>query len=207
MSLVDRTNETIPLSQHFQLDWPGGSCPAQIVVDADGDSSYDPPQWVHIDWTDHAHDADSIKLTYQEAGQLHDRLGRILGFPEKLSHAEGDEVLPRAYVEAEREAGREFVLLATAEELRLIQKRRANQEAAQEAAQGPSDEPGYTRINEQEIHDAATAEETLGASLGLRSDPSFLATVGRFRTPERGSAGDEPAGQPEVGTDEGEVTP
>jgi hypothetical protein len=89
MSLVDRTNETILLSQHKSQTWDSirifdheleaGSYPASLNVDADGDSSCDPSQWVHINWTDDTHDADRIKLTYDEADQLYDRLGLILG--------------------------------------------------------------------------------------------------------------------------------
>lgn len=143
-----------------------------------------------------------------------------------LIHELGDEVLPRAYVEAEREAGREFVIIATAQELRIIQKLRANQEAAQEAAQGPSDEPGFTRINEQETHEPHPTIVNLGDTdrallheIVRHGDEVALAkgesvwpasrfsqkVLGEF-PPERGPAGDEPAGEPKVGADEGEVT-
>lgn len=103
MSLVDRTNETILLSTHRPMEspdwsglpgWDGYSVPtgtdmsgvtgtvftpAELNVDVDGDSSCDPRHWVHICWTDDEHDSDRIKLTYEEAGLLHDRLGLILG--------------------------------------------------------------------------------------------------------------------------------
>lgn len=87
MSLIDRTNERIPLSQHLPLKyvrdeegrWPEGEHEPQLYVDADSDSSCDPSQWVGIHLTDSRHDSDRITLTYEEAGLLHDRLGLILG--------------------------------------------------------------------------------------------------------------------------------
>lgn len=82
MSLIDRTNETIPLSLHRPMteDFPPyvPIHPATLDVDADSDSSFDPSHWVHIALTDEEHDADRIKMTYDEAAALHDRLGRIL---------------------------------------------------------------------------------------------------------------------------------
>ncbi|WP_025157262.1 hypothetical protein [Leifsonia aquatica] len=83
MSLVDRTNETIALSLHRPMldDFPPYAPvhPASLDVDADSDSSFDPSHWVHVALTDEDHDSDRIKLTYEEAGLLHDRLGLILG--------------------------------------------------------------------------------------------------------------------------------
>uniref|UniRef100_A0AAU6R655 Uncharacterized protein n=1 Tax=Micrococcus phage Kurnik TaxID=3092208 RepID=A0AAU6R655_9CAUD len=78
--LEDRTNEKISLSLHQPLyHGYGNYSDAELVVDVDSDSSYEPPQWVFIDWSDRAHDSDTIKLTAEEAGLLHDRLGLILG--------------------------------------------------------------------------------------------------------------------------------
>lgn len=71
--LTDRTNETIALSLHEPAR------PAELYVDADSDSSFSPSEWVDICITDVRHDSDNIKLTYAEAGRLHDRLGLILG--------------------------------------------------------------------------------------------------------------------------------
>lgn len=71
MSLVDRTNESIPLSIH------GGE---PIVVDTDFDSSLTPPQRVHVFGNPDDQDF-GFNLTYEEAGLLHDRLGLILGRP------------------------------------------------------------------------------------------------------------------------------
>lgn len=103
MSLVDRTNERIPLSLHKPMigpDWSGlpgwngygvpadtdvsgvtatKETPAELYVDADSDSSFDPSHWVAIHLTDEVNDSSAIKLTYDEAGLLHDRLGLILG--------------------------------------------------------------------------------------------------------------------------------
>lgn len=83
MSLIDRTNETIPLSIHEPLsgeNWAGSyHHEAQLYVDADQDSSFEPSHWVRIELTDAGHDAEPINLTYEEAGMLHDRLGLILG--------------------------------------------------------------------------------------------------------------------------------
>lgn len=85
MSLIDRTNEEITLSQHEPLKGENevGAYfhePA-LYVDADSDSSFTPSSWVGIHFTDAEHDSDRIKLTYEEAGLLHDRLGLILGRP------------------------------------------------------------------------------------------------------------------------------
>ena len=86
MSLVDRANEQILLSQHApqtwearEGEWEAGMHPAHLDVDHDSDSSFDPSHWVNFCWTDDEHDSDRIKLTYEEAGLLHDRLGLILG--------------------------------------------------------------------------------------------------------------------------------
>lgn len=73
MSLVDQTNRDIPLSIEGLL----------MTVDVDSDSSFDPPAWVDIDFSDpdgrHAVDDESVSLTLEEAGKLHDRLELILG--------------------------------------------------------------------------------------------------------------------------------
>lgn len=89
MSLIDRTNERIRLSLHEPLR---GSNPvgdyfheADLYVDVDSDSNFDPPHWVSIHLIDETHDSDRIKLTYEEAGLLHDRLGLILGRPKANS--------------------------------------------------------------------------------------------------------------------------
>lgn len=81
MALIDRTNEKIPLS----LD--GGTV---LAVDADFDSSFDPPQWVNID--NEADDDWRLRLTYDEARLLHDRLGRILGLVGENDPGPGPEV-------------------------------------------------------------------------------------------------------------------
>lgn len=73
MSLVDRTNETIVLSLEVGLDGE----PATVNVDAEYDSSFTPPDRV---WLMFATDGEPwFKLTYEEAGLFHDRLGLILG--------------------------------------------------------------------------------------------------------------------------------
>lgn len=103
MSLIDRTNEQIPLSLHEPMEsadwsglpgWDGYSVPtgtdtsaatgtkltpAGLWVDADSDSSFAPSHWVHVCWTDDEHDSDRIKLTYEEARRLRDRLTLIVG--------------------------------------------------------------------------------------------------------------------------------
>ena len=55
MSLVDRTNERILLSQHNPQSYPAGEWgpggteeSAELYVDADQDSSFDPPAWVRM---------------------------------------------------------------------------------------------------------------------------------------------------------------
>jgi len=69
MSLVDRTNETI------QCKMPGESA---LYVDVDSDSHIWPEPWVIIDPIEDD-EAGHYRLTFQEAGLLHDRLGLILG--------------------------------------------------------------------------------------------------------------------------------
>lgn len=79
MSLVDHTNEEILLSLHLPLldaFGAGKHSPAHLSVDADHESSRNPAEIVWLSVTDDEHDSDSIKLTYGEAGLLHDRLGR-----------------------------------------------------------------------------------------------------------------------------------
>lgn len=71
MSLIDRTNETIPLAIGA----------ADLTVDVDADSSVWPEPWVFLE--DSRDGGDAIYLTYAEAAKLHDRLGRILGPPTK----------------------------------------------------------------------------------------------------------------------------
>lgn len=75
MSLEDRTNESIDLVLHI-ADEVGDR---GIVVDVDSDSYYWHEPWVNISLTDDEHDSDTIRLTLDEAGLLHDRLGLILG--------------------------------------------------------------------------------------------------------------------------------
>ncbi|MET4703095.1 hypothetical protein [Frigoribacterium sp. UYMn621] len=93
MSLVDRTNEQISLSMHEPstweaptpglmargADWDAGTSPAELDVDADSESGRTPSAWINISWSDIDHDSDTVQLTYEEAGLLHDRLGLILG--------------------------------------------------------------------------------------------------------------------------------
>lgn len=71
MSLVDRTNETIPLSLH-------AGPYNEITVDHDSDSSLTPPYRVHV-YSDVDGRDFAFNMTYEEAGLLHDRLGLILG--------------------------------------------------------------------------------------------------------------------------------
>ena len=78
MSLTDQTNERIPLSQHEPF-YDGAVWGPYLEVDVDQDSSFEPPHWVHIAIVDADHDSDRVKLTYEEAGLLHDRLSLILG--------------------------------------------------------------------------------------------------------------------------------
>jgi len=70
VSLVDRTNEEIPLSLMSSLN-------DTLYVDADFDSALNPTDWVHF--SSHLEDDLYFKMTYAEAGLLHDRLGLILG--------------------------------------------------------------------------------------------------------------------------------
>jgi hypothetical protein len=74
MPLVDRTNETIPLTLEVS---PEPDEVATLNVDADSDSSFDPSEWVWLSF--YSGDEASYRLTYQEAELLHDRLGRVLG--------------------------------------------------------------------------------------------------------------------------------
>lgn len=97
MSMEDRTNQTIPLSMHKPLDEEMVHHAAEIYVDHDSDSSFTPAHWVDISLTDVKHDSDTIRLTEEEAGLLHDRLGLILS----RDHA------PSASVFIEAELGRD----------------------------------------------------------------------------------------------------
>ena len=81
MSLTDRTNARIALSLEEGLDAHSLDCghfdPATLSIDADHDISSTPQEWV---WFMFATDNEPwFKLTYEEAAQVHDRLGRILG--------------------------------------------------------------------------------------------------------------------------------
>lgn len=78
MSMEDRTNQSIALSIHAPLEHNGGVTPAEIYVDHDSDSSFIPAHWVEIALTDSKHDSDTIRMTFEEAGLLHDRLSLIL---------------------------------------------------------------------------------------------------------------------------------
>lgn len=73
MSLEDHTNREIDLTIEGLT----------MTVDVDSDSSFDPRIWVDIDFYDregrHPVDDESVSLTFEEAGKLHDRLGLILG--------------------------------------------------------------------------------------------------------------------------------
>ena len=71
MSLIDRTNEIIPLSIHASPN-------NEICVDHDSDSSLTPPHRVHI-YSDVDGQDFSFNMTYEEAELLHDRLRLILG--------------------------------------------------------------------------------------------------------------------------------
>ncbi|MEV5068934.1 hypothetical protein MRBLMI12_000491 [Microbacterium sp. LMI12-1-1.1] len=66
--LVDQTNYEIPLELES----------ATLRVDVDRDSSIHDESWVFIDF-DGPDDEGHTKLTLEEAGKLHDRLGLILG--------------------------------------------------------------------------------------------------------------------------------
>ena len=81
MSLTDRTNERITLSLEEGIDiyGKGGGHfdPASLHIDTDYDTSLTPSSRV---WFMFATDNEPwFKLTYEEAAQVHDRLGRILG--------------------------------------------------------------------------------------------------------------------------------
>ena len=78
MSLIDKTNESITLALHAPMRAEEGIYWPELRVDVDADSSFSPPVWVVISFTDDSHDADHIKLTLGEAGLLADRLGLIL---------------------------------------------------------------------------------------------------------------------------------
>lgn len=69
MSLIDRTNETIPLALHRDT----------LYVDVDQDSSVHPEPWIWI--SPDGEDDFALRLTFEEAGLMHDRLGLILGRP------------------------------------------------------------------------------------------------------------------------------
>ena len=69
MSLMDRTNERIPLSIH------GGE---DIIVDADWDSSLDPAHRVIVFGNPEDQDF-HFYMTYEEAALFRDRLNLILG--------------------------------------------------------------------------------------------------------------------------------
>lgn len=90
MSMEDRTNETILLSLHKPLDEVGVHHAAELAVDHDSDSSFTPAHWVAISLTDAQHDSDTVRLTEEEAGLLHDRLGLILGRNAPAIHDAGD---------------------------------------------------------------------------------------------------------------------
>jgi hypothetical protein len=68
MTLVDRTNEEIALEMEDTT----------LYVDVDQDSSVWPDQWVWLAFEDHEYEH-ALRLTLDEAGLLHDRLGLILG--------------------------------------------------------------------------------------------------------------------------------
>ena len=81
MSITDRTNEDITLSLEEGIDiyGKGGGHldPAMLSIDAGYESSFTPSNLV---WLMFATDNEPwFKLTYEEAAQVHDRLGRILG--------------------------------------------------------------------------------------------------------------------------------
>ena len=81
MSLTDRTNERITLSLEEGLDiyGKGGGHldPAKLSINADYDSSLTPSARVFLMFA--TDNEPWFKLTYEEAAQVHDRLGRILG--------------------------------------------------------------------------------------------------------------------------------
>lgn len=92
MGMTDRTNETISLSLHRPLEAGSTLTPAELLVDHDYDSSFTPAEWVAISLTDSSHDSDTMRLTSEEAGLLHDRLGLILGRPQLAVKPAIDEV-------------------------------------------------------------------------------------------------------------------
>ena len=81
MIITLRANEDIILSLEEGIDayGKGGGHldPAALSIEPDLDSRFTPQQWV---WFMFATDNEPwFKLTYEEAAQVHDRLGRILG--------------------------------------------------------------------------------------------------------------------------------
>ena len=81
MSLTDRTNARITLSLEEGLDMHSLDCghfdPATLSIDTDHDSSLTPSARVFLMFA--TDNEPWFKLTYEEAAQVHDRLGRILG--------------------------------------------------------------------------------------------------------------------------------
>ncbi len=77
--LVDDTNETIPLSIHAAETTVSEYEGVSMSVDLDFDSSHTPSSWVWLmfNWGDEPW----FRLTVEEAGLLHDRLGLILDRP------------------------------------------------------------------------------------------------------------------------------
>lgn len=72
MGLVDRTNETTPLSLHGK-----GS---HLYIDLDSDSSYTPSTWVHVSFEREDTDEDgAFLLTLEEAESVYQRLALVLG--------------------------------------------------------------------------------------------------------------------------------
>jgi hypothetical protein len=56
--------------------------PVSIVIDADGDSSYDPSDWIWMSFSD---DTETFfRLTYEEAAQVRNRLNILLENYDKL---------------------------------------------------------------------------------------------------------------------------
>lgn len=83
MALVDQTNSEIILSLHpNKVRTPEKS---MLEIDADFDSALTPTDWVWFMFyttdneTKGSPDEDWFMLTYEEAEQAYDRLGRILG--------------------------------------------------------------------------------------------------------------------------------
>lgn len=75
MSLEDRTNETVLLSLHEGEGVDGYE--AAVDIDVEFDSSLDPQWRVWFMFT--TEDEPWFKMTLEEAGLIHDRLGLILG--------------------------------------------------------------------------------------------------------------------------------